>query len=172
MTAIPSLLSTALMMSGVALVLFGFSTALGSTVSGVIASMAAIVALLYAGAVWFGAGASWSSPLIVFDRDGRIVSGAEKGRPVASLFPEMIRPEIEQRSTAALAGTSVRFACLYNGQAILLDALPVRSADGTIVYGILLSTQSEPATVGGAFATRPPWMTCVTRAASQRIETS
>ena len=156
MTAIPSLLSTALMMSGVAFVLFGFSTALGSTAAGVIASVAAIGALLYAGAVWFGAGAarprpdlsaSWSSPLIVFDRDGRIVSGAEKGRPVASLFPEMIRPEIEQRSTAALAGTSVRFACLYNGQAILLDALPVRSADGTIVYGILLSTQSEPATV-------------------------
>ena len=159
MTAIPSLLSTALMMSGVALVLFGFKTALGSTVSGVIASVAAIVALLYAGAVWFGAGAprpgpdlsaSWSSPLIVFDRDGRIVSGAEKGRPVASLFPEVIRPEIEQRSTAALAGTSVRFACLYNGQAILLDALPVRSADGTIVYGILLSTQSAPATVGAS----------------------
>jgi hypothetical protein len=159
MTAIPSLLSTTLMMSGVALVLFGFKTALGSTVSGVIASVAAIVGLLYAGAVWFGAGAprprpdlsaSWSSPLIVFDRDGRIVSGAEKGRPVASLFPEVIRPEIEQRSTAALAGTSVRFACLYNGQAILLDALPVRSADGTIVYGILLSTQSEPATVGAS----------------------
>jgi hypothetical protein len=159
MTAVPSLVSTALMMSGVAFVLFGFSTALGSTVSGVIASVAAIVALLYAGAVWFGAGASprranlpapWSSPLIVFDRDGRIVSGAEKGQPVASLFPAMIRPEIEQRSTAALAGTSARFACLYNGQAILLDALPVRSADGTIVYGILLSTRSEPATLGAS----------------------
>jgi hypothetical protein len=147
------------MMSGVALVLFGFSTALGSTVSGVIASVAAIVALLYAGAVWFPAVAArrrpdrpapWSSPLIVFDRDGRIVSGAEKGQPVTSLFPEMIRPEIAQRSAAALAGTSARFACLYDGQAILLDALPVRSADGTIVYGILLSSESAPATVGAS----------------------
>ena len=149
------IVSTALLVFGVALVLFGFSTALGFTVWGIVASVAAIVALLYAGAVWFGSSAvapasRTAAPLIVFDLERRIVTGPEKGQPVSSVFPEMVRPEIEQRSTAALAGTSARFACFYNGQAILLDALPVRSADGTIVYGILLTTQAAPAPLGAS----------------------
>jgi hypothetical protein len=108
--------------------------------------------LLYAGAVWFGptprvpvAGAP--VPLVVFDRHGRIVTGSAAGEPLSHQFPEMLRQEIEQRCAAALAGTGSRFPCLHKGRMVVFDALPVRSADGAIVYGILLSADAEPAAI-------------------------
>ena len=60
-------------------------------------------------------------------------------------FPEMLRAEIEQRCAVALAGTSTRFPCLHNGRMMVFDAVPVRTADGAVIYGILLSTDLEPA---------------------------
>jgi hypothetical protein len=48
------LLSSLLMAAGIVLVFYGFSSALGFTVTGTLASVAAIAALLYAGGVIFG----------------------------------------------------------------------------------------------------------------------
>jgi hypothetical protein len=149
MATLSRLVSSVLLVAGVGMVLLGFSTALGLTIGGILASLAAIAALMYVGAVWFGGPpvpparpAPMPVSVIVFDGAGRIVTGPETGHSVASLFPEKIRPEIERRTAAALAGTPARFPCLYDGRTVLLDALPVRGADGTILYGILLTAGS------------------------------
>ena len=152
MATLKRLISSVLLALGMLLVFFGFTQALGFTSGGMLASVAAIAALLYAGAVWVApeparGGTASQFPLVVFDRGGRIVSGAATGQPLASQFPEILRPEIERRSAAALAGTSSRFPCVLNGRPILIEALAVRSADGAVVYGILLTAESSPATV-------------------------
>lgn len=49
------LISSLLMTAGIVLVFFGFNAALGFTLIGMIASLAAIAGLLYAGGVLFGA---------------------------------------------------------------------------------------------------------------------
>ena len=94
MTDFKRLASSALLGLGVLLVFFGLNAALGFTPGGAFASLAVIGALLYSGAVWFApappadarASASQATPStaelapIVFDRDGRVVSGAECGQ--------------------------------------------------------------------------------------------
>ena len=151
------LVSGVLLVLGVMLVLVGFITALGFTPGGMLASVAAIAALLYAGAIWFApppavraASPPPSTPIVVFDRDQRIVSGDATGQPVAGGFPQIIRPEIERRCAAALAGTSARFACLLDGRTTVFDVLPVRTADGAVLYGILLTTESMPAAIAAS----------------------
>ena len=58
--------SFVLLAGGVLLVFAGLTIALGLSASGVIASGAAIAALLYAGAVWFGASAHGEEAVILF----------------------------------------------------------------------------------------------------------
>lgn len=153
MAPLRRLVSSTLLLVGILLVLVGFSTALGFTVGGVLASFAAIGTLLYAGGVWFGGSPAPPPPItdaaapIVFDRRGTIIAGPSVGQSVAILFPELARPEIERRSAAALAGTSARFPCSYHGRIVLIEALPVRSADGTVVCGILMTADGRPAAV-------------------------
>jgi hypothetical protein len=150
MAHLKRLVSSVLLAFGVLLVFLGLIGALGSTPTGVLASTAAIAALLYAGGIWFGAAPTGQVsgivlPILVFDRDLRVVSGAGAGQPLSLQFPEMFRAEIERRCAVALAGTSTRFPCLHNGKMMVFDAVPVRTAEGTVVYGILLSTDLEPA---------------------------
>ena len=52
------LLSSLLMAAGIVLVFYGFNAALGFTIVGMFASLAAITALLYAGGVLFGSAAA------------------------------------------------------------------------------------------------------------------
>ena len=148
------ILASVLLAVGVVLVFAGLSASLGLTTLGVLGSAAAIAALLYAGAVWFGAGtipqAAARLPIVVFDRSGRIVAGEAAGESVSSQFPEMLRPEIERRCRAALGGVSERFPCLHNGRMVVFDAVPVRRADGAVVYGILLRTEAEPAAIAAS----------------------
>ena len=148
------IVSSALLVLGVILVLVGFITALGFTPGGMVASVAAIAALLYAGAVWFAPDAAphttaqpQPAQLLVFDRDQRIIAGADAGQRVGSAFPQIIRLEIERRCAAALTGTTARFACLLDGRTTVFDVLPVRTADGTVLYGILLTAESVPAPI-------------------------
>ena len=149
------LVPPALLMLGVALVLAGLVAALGFTAGGMLASGAAIAALLYAGAVWFGTPphaarrphTAVPPAVVVFDLDGRIVTGGSPGQPLAAIFPPIIRPEIERRCAGALSGTSARFACLLDGRTTVFEVAPVRTADGTVIYGILLTTESLPAAI-------------------------
>jgi hypothetical protein len=150
MAPLKRLVASVLLGCGVLLVFTGFSSALGFTPLGIVASLAAIATLMYAGAAWFPAApasAPIREPLLVFDRHCRIVGGPAAGEALASRFPEILRPEIERRCAAALNGTSARFPCLQNGRMVIYDALPVRAADGEVVYGILLtgSVESMPA---------------------------
>jgi hypothetical protein len=133
-----------LLVAGVVLVFYGFSAAMRFSAVGIIGGVAAIVTLLYAGAVWFGGSpsadaAGLAEPLIVFDRAMRIASGARRGTPVTMLFPESSAREIEMRCAAALGGQAARFTCEVAAQAVVFDAAPVRAANGTVVYGVLIS---------------------------------
>lgn len=149
MTDFKRLASSALLGLGVLLVFFGLNAALGFTFGGAMASLAVIGALLYSGAVWFTPPAprastgefSFSAP-IVFDRDGRVMSGAERGQALAARFPETLRADVNQRCAAALAGVAGWLAGDHNGQPVTFEFLPVRSSNGTIVYGLLVISTS------------------------------
>src|SRR5262249_30751701 len=58
--------STVLLAGGVFLVFGGISSALGFSTSGIVASLAAVAALLYAGGVWFGAAPHADPSILVF----------------------------------------------------------------------------------------------------------
>lgn len=123
--------------AGIALVFAGLSSALGYSITGMTASLAAIAALLYAGAVWFGAApASPDLDVIVFTRDLIAASGPSAGRPIADLFPGASRAAIDEHCRLALDGHATRLT-VAPGVVVLLS--PVRSPEGAIVCGVLLS---------------------------------
>ena len=138
-------ISSALLVAGVVLVFAGLTSALGFTVGGTIASLAAVVMLVYAGAVWFGRAApppaqpGPAEPVIVFDKTLRIVCGAGRGTSLVAQFPESLHARIRGACAAALGGAAGSFTCRYGATEVAFDAVPVRATDGSVVYGMLLS---------------------------------
>jgi hypothetical protein len=144
MALVKRIVSSVLLASGIVLVFAGLSAALGFTAGGMLASVAAIAALLYAGGVWFGAPPvslvpAGSDTILVFDRALRVAAGAAPGVSVLSQFPEPIRPEIEVRCRAALRGEHTHFACEHAGKRIAFDIAPVQSLNGMVLYGVVIS---------------------------------
>jgi hypothetical protein len=142
--------------AGVILVLFGLSTSVGFSAAAVFASAAAIAALLYSGAVWFGAPPPSSCPnrerVVVFDRSLREVCGPRRGQPVSAAFPLADRATLEGECWAALAGEGARFTCGAGESKSQFDVLPVRTIDGAISYGILIdvAVRHEPVSQSAA----------------------
>jgi hypothetical protein len=158
MANLRSVLAFVLLLVGVTLVFLGLTRALGFTPLGVLVSVVAIAALLFTGGVWFGVAAPRThvtsatgdgSP-ILFDVHGRLVSGPSAGQPVTSRFPEVARPEVERHCAAVLAGRAARFPCICDGKPIVFEALPVRSADGVIVYGLFVPAGARTGVVAAA----------------------
>lgn len=125
-----------LLAGGVVLVFAGLSSALGFTLSGMIASTAAIAALLYAGGVWFGEAPRADAGLILFTPALVIANGPMAGRPVVDLYPDAMHREIDARCRAALDGQPSHFSCEPGGA---FHAMPVRAANGAVLFGLLLS---------------------------------
>ena len=160
MAVVNRLLSSVLLATGVVLVFAGLSEALGFTALGVVASMAAIAALLYAGAAWFGAppampALAGAGTITVFDRDLRVASGPNAGASILHAYPAAVRAEIEARCRAALDGHSTHFTCDINGRRVAIEAAPVVNAAGVIAYGILITGAglAAPAIAAEAVAT-------------------
>src|SRR6266545_2643411 len=133
-------LSSVLLACGIVLVFAGLSTALGFTPAGLLASVAAIAALLYAGGVWFGgAPPQLTTPgadtVIVFDRLLHVVTGPATGGALLSQFPAPIRPELEMRCRLALRGEHTHFSCEHAGARIAFDISPVQSINGIVIAG-------------------------------------
>jgi hypothetical protein len=128
--------SSVLLAGGVVLVFAGLSAAMGFSMSGMFASTAAIAALLYAGGVWFGEGPRADPAVVLFTPTLVIASGPLAGRPLAEMYPEAIRREIESRCRSALGGQTSCFSCEPGGD---FQATAVRSADGAVIFGLLLS---------------------------------
>ena len=128
--------SSVLLAGGVVLVFAGLSSALGFSMTGMFASTAAITALLYAGGVWFGEAPRADPAVVLFTPALVIANGPLTGRPVADMYPASIRREIESHCRAALGGQTSRFSCEPGGA---FQATPVRSADGAVIFGLLLS---------------------------------
>ena len=115
----------------------GVASALGYSYGGMLATAAAVVALLYAGGVWFGASTTTDRSVILFTHALTVASGPMAGRPVGELFPDAMRAAIDEHCRRALDGQSTRFTCGAAAQPFAVS--PVRSAEGAIVYGVLLS---------------------------------
>lgn len=132
--------------AGIVLVFAGLSSALGFSVAGMTASGAAIAALLYAGGVWFGAAPPPPDPdVVVFTRGLIVASGPSAGRPIGELFPGASRAVVEKHCQLVLEGHAVRFT-VSSGTAVTVS--PVRSPEGAIVCGLLLSGRAaEAATI-------------------------
>ena len=140
--------SALLLTCGIVLVFAGLSTALGFTVFGVLASVAAIASLLYAGAAWFGGtpvtlATAGAETVIVFDRSLRVTAGREPGVSILLQFPERLRPDIEMRCRAALRGEHSHFDCEHAGARISFDVAPVQ-VNQVVLYGALISGSGVP----------------------------
>lgn len=139
--------SSVLLASGIGLVLLGLSAALGFSMPGVLASIAAAAALLYAGSVWFGDRNGAIAPsVLVFNRELRLVGGPHAGEPVVSRFPAGIREEIEHRCSAAVAGYHSRFTCIDRGRERVFDVAPVVSGHSSEICGVLVEGVSASVT--------------------------
>jgi hypothetical protein len=137
------LLSSVLLASGIVLVFAGLSAALGFTAPGMIASIAVIATLLYAGGVWFSAPPAIAVPagaetVLVFDRELLVAAGPGAGTPLLTRFPADLRPEIEVRCCAALRGESHRFVCDSRDGRLVFETAPVASVTGVVVFGTLI----------------------------------
>ena len=136
--------SSLLLACGIVLVIAGLSTVLGFTVGAMLASVAAIAALFYAGGVRFGGAPAplvpaGSETVIVFDRSLRVAAGGAPGTPLLSRFPEPLRPEIEMRCRLALKGEHTHFDCEHAGARFSFDIAPVPSIHGMVLYGVLIT---------------------------------
>lgn len=145
--------SSVLFALGIALVLIGLTTALGFTVAGIIASIAAVGALLYAGGLWFGETKRFPPSVLVFNHELRIAGGARSGKPVSSQFPPSMRTAIERHCAAAVDGRHSRFTCDDRGRQRTFDAAPVLGGGGDEIAGVLVeraAAVSEPAPADAA----------------------
>lgn len=136
--------SVVLFAAGVILVFFGLNAAVGLSAAGIFASAAAVITLLYSGAVWFGSRPSAPPAIdcvIVFDRSLREACGVRRGQPITASFPVAERAALEDECWAALAGEGGRFSA-GDGRS-QFDVLPVRTADGAITYGILIDVAAR-----------------------------
>jgi hypothetical protein len=125
-----------LLAGGILLVFAGLAAALSFSLSGMIASAAAITALLYAGGVWFGGSPRVDASVVLFTPQLTVAAGPLTGRAVVDLFPIPLHTEIDRLCRAALSGESRGFLP-EAGEPI--EAAPVRAADGAIVYGVLIA---------------------------------
>jgi hypothetical protein len=142
-------ISSVLLACGIVLVFLGLSAALGFSPAAMVASVAAIAALLYAGGTWFGGApaqltTAGAERVIVFDRLLQIVSGAAPGEALLSQFPAPLRPELEVRCRMALRGEHTHFSCEHAGVRVVFDISPVQTVDETVVYGVVISGQGMP----------------------------
>jgi hypothetical protein len=138
-----------LLACGIVAVFIGLSTALGFTAVGMLASIAGIAALLYAGSVWSGGAppqlsVAGSETVIVFDRSLRVVAGPATGASLLSQFPAPLRPELEMRCRLALRGEHTHFSCEHAGARIAFDISPVHSINGVVLYGVVITGAGVP----------------------------
>jgi hypothetical protein len=131
--------SSVLLAGGVILVFAGLSAALGFSLAGLIASAAAIAALLYAGGVWFGAPARADATLVLFTPALAVANGPLAGRALGELFPDRMRSELDAHCRAAFAGLPSSFTCGTGSDRVSFSVTPVRDAAGAVTYGLLLS---------------------------------
>lgn len=131
--------STVLLSGGVFLVFAGLTSSLGYSISGIVATLAAIAALLYAGGVWFGGAPNTDLSVVLYTPSLTIASGPLAGHAITDLFPDHMRRQIDIQCRVALSGHTARFACGKGGGEKMFEASPVRTADGLVVYGLLLS---------------------------------
>jgi hypothetical protein len=130
---------------GLALVFAGLSHSLGATPPGMLATTAAIAALLYAGGVWFGTPALDGPSILVFNHALAISGGPLAGKPIVSEFPIWMRGEIRRRCEAAIAGEYSRFTCSDGLRSRTFDAAPITNGEGTVVCGVLIEGAAIPA---------------------------
>ncbi len=155
MTQLRRFASSLLLAVGLVLVFGGLSNSLGFSVGGMAASLAAIAALLYSGAVWFGAPPPVAFPagadtVVVFDHRLRVAAGAGQGTSLLTLFPDPIHAKIAEHCHVALRGEHTHFLCEHGGHRLAFDASPVPSATGAVHYGVLVCrTGARIAAVAG-----------------------
>jgi hypothetical protein len=128
--------SVALLTGGLVLVFAGLSASAGFSLSGTMASAAAMLALLYAGGVWFGSSSDADRSVLLFTRALIVATDPLSGRRLRDLFPHANGSVLEDACRLALAGHPARLSC---GTAETFAISPVRSAEGAVIYGLLLT---------------------------------
>ena len=138
--------SFVLLGGGLVLVFAGLASALGFSWGGMVASVAAIVALLYAGGVWFAAPAAADASVVIFTHTLTVASGPHAGCPIAELYPHVNPRALEEECRKALVGHASRFA--IGGSPFAVS--PMRSQEGAVIYGILITGAAAAAEASAA----------------------
>jgi hypothetical protein len=134
MPAARRLTSSLLLAGGIVLVFAGINAALGYSAPGIVASVAAIAGLLYAGAAW-GQSAPGPTRVLVFDHHLQLTTG----EPLLARFPEDQRDEVRAKATATLAGA--RASVLLEGRPMLMA--PITSDAGAVLYGAIVESSGQ-----------------------------
>jgi hypothetical protein len=134
MTTVRRLMSSLLFAAGIVLVFTGINAALGFTVPGTVASLAAIAGLLYAGAAW-AQGPAPSGPVLIFDHQLRLTTGS----PLLGGFPAAQRDEVRAKATATLAGA--RASVTVDGRHLVMA--PIVSDSGAVLYGAIVESSPQ-----------------------------
>jgi hypothetical protein len=149
MSRVKEILSIALLVAGVTLVFVGVTRSVGFSLAGIIASLAAVVALLYSGAVFFGASLAPHTEkrdtIFVFDRTIRLVGGAHQGMPIRAVLRGIAEGDLESRCSAVFSGKTDRFAYTAATPPMHVDIVPVRDVDGVVVLGMVIVNPSRHA---------------------------
>lgn len=134
MRAVRRLTSSLLLAGGIVLVFAGVNAALGFTIPGIVASLAAIAGLLYAGAAW-GQASPRPERALIFDRHLQLTTG----EPLLARFPETQRDEVRAKATATLAGA--RASLLVDGRPMMMA--PITSESGLVLYGAIVDSSPQ-----------------------------
>ena len=145
MPRLKRIVSSALFAIGIALIFVGWIRLLGTTAPALLASTAAIAALLYAGGIWFGSALTDGPTILVFNHTLTISGGPLAGKPVVSQFPIWMRGDIRRHCEAAIAGKYSRFTCAGAIRPRTFDAAPITNGEGTVVCGVLIEGAAIPA---------------------------
>ena len=135
MPAARRLTSSFLLAGGIVLVFAGINAALGFSVPGIVASVAAIAGLLYAGAAWGSPSPRNAERVLVFDRHLQLTTG----EPLLTRFPEGQRDEVRAKATATLAGA--RASILLDGRPMMMA--PITADGGAVLYGAIVESSAQ-----------------------------
>jgi hypothetical protein len=88
----------------------GLTRSVGFSLAGITASLAAVVALWYPGAVFFGTyvASHTMAPdtIFVFDRTFRLVADVHKGLPIRAALPAGLPGDLDARCPAPTSGST------------------------------------------------------------------
>jgi hypothetical protein len=76
-----------------------------------------------------------------------LVAGLHKGLPIRAVLPAGLPGDLDARRTAVFARKSERFEYAASSQPIQAHLVPVRNANGSVQFGMLMLNHPRPGSI-------------------------